>query len=87
MKLSTGDTVVVTIDFTMKLEEYTRSRESSRDHYGKRGMVIHGALIKYRKVDGSYFKRVYYTSPGFDGVQDAKAALALVDVIVSNIKK
>ena len=44
-KESTGGTLVITMDYVMKYEE-TRARESSREHYGKRGILFHGALAK-----------------------------------------
>lgn len=37
--------------------------------------------------DGSTFKRVYFTSPEGDGTQDAKAALANLDVVLLAIKQ
>ena len=84
--MSSGNTAVMIIDYMMKYEE-TRARESSREHYGKRGIVVHGAMIKYTKEDGSLFKRVYYTAPEGDGTQDAKATLAYLDVILHTIRK
>jgi hypothetical protein len=86
MSQSKGKTVVLTLDYMMKLEEQ-RARESSREHYGKRGIVVHGALVKYMNSDGSYFKRVYMMSPEGDGTQDAKAALANLDVLCYAIKE
>ena len=47
--------MVVTMDYMMKYEEQ-RARESSREHYGKGGIVVHGALVKYKQEDGSIFK-------------------------------
>lgn len=85
-KRSKGDTVVIIIDYMMKFEEY-RQRESSRDHYGKRGLVVHGALIKYKSMEGSIHKRIYYTVPEGDGTQDTKAALANVDILCGVIKE
>ena len=70
----------------MKFEE-CRRRESTRDHYGKRRLVVHGGLIKYERNDSSVVKRIYYTVPEGDGTQDSKAALCNVDVLCSAIKE
>ena len=77
---SKGKNVVITIDYMMKYEE-TRARESSREHYGKRGIIVHGALLKYQLANGSAFKRIYVMSPEGDGAQDSKSALVNVDGI------
>ena len=50
------DTVTIIIDYMMKWEE-ERARESTREHYGKRGIVVHGSLLKYEKTDGTAFKK------------------------------
>ena len=39
------ETVIVTMDYMMKYEE-SRARESSGQHYGKRGQVVHGAMVE-----------------------------------------
>ena len=85
MGLLKGDTVTIIIDYMMKWEE-ERARESTREHYGKRGIVVHGSLLKYEKTDGTAYKKVYLTVPEGDGTQDAKAALASVDVICKAVK-
>ena len=82
---SQGDTIVLIMDYMMKFEEF-RQRESSRDHYGKRGLVVHGGLVKYKLTDGKEIKRIYYTVPEGDGTQDSKAALATLDVLCRAIK-
>jgi len=41
---ASGGVAVVTIDYMMKYEE-ARAREASREHYGKRGLVVHGAMV------------------------------------------
>ena len=82
---SKGDIAVITMDYMMKWEE-ERARESSREHYGKRGIVVHGTLLKYQLEDESEYKRVYLTVPEGDGTQDAKAALCNVDVICKAVK-
>ena len=46
MDQSVGDVAVAHIDFMMKYEK-SRARESTREHYGKRGMYFHGGLVKY----------------------------------------
>ena len=79
MNQSAGGTLVITMDCTMKHEE-TRAIESFRDHYGKRGIVIHGTLAKYKNNDNSLIKRVCCMSLEGDGTQDAKAALFNLDV-------
>ena len=70
----------------MKWEEQ-RARESSREHYGKRGISVHGGLIKYKLQNGSIFKRVCLTTPEGDATQDAKASLAMIDVICKNYNR
>ena len=56
---------IVTIDYMMKYEE-TRAREAGREHYGKRGLVVHGAMVTYKKDDGSVVKRICITVPEGD---------------------
>ena len=58
--------MVVTLDYMMKFGE-ERARESQREHYVKMGIVIHGSLIKYKRSDGSIFKRVCIKVPEGDG--------------------
>ena len=70
----------------MKYEE-SRAREASREHYGKRGLVVHGAMVTYRKDDNSVAKRISITAPEGDGTQDAPAALAMLDVICLKVIK
>ena len=77
---STGDTITVIIDYMMKWEEQ-RACESSRDHYGKRGVPAHGGLIKYKLPNGRIFKRVCMTTPEGDATKYAKAALSMIDLI------
>ena len=62
-------------------------RELSIEHYGKRGIVVHGSLVKYKRNDGSIFKRVCMLVPEGNGTQDAKSAPANVDVLVQIIKE
>ena len=44
------------MDYMMKYEE-TRARESSRENYDKKGIVVHGALSKYKDNNSILFKR------------------------------
>jgi hypothetical protein len=45
-----SDEALILIDFKMKLEpQYFRER--TVDHYGKRGMSWHGAMIQYFDID------------------------------------
>ena len=81
-----GGVAVVTIDYMMKYEE-SRAREASREHYGKRGLVVHGAMVTYKKGDGSIAKRICITVPEGDGTQDAPSALAMLDVICLKVIK
>ena len=83
--MSKGDVAVITMDYMMKWEE-ERARESSREHYGRRGIVVHGCLLKYKMDDELMYKRVYLTVPEGDGTQDAKAALCSLDVICKAVK-
>ena len=77
---SEGDTLTIIMDYMMKWEEQ-RARESSREHYGKRGISVHGTLIKYKLPDGKIFKRVYLTTPEGDSTQDSKSVLVTTDII------
>lgn len=81
-----GVVAIVTIDYMMKYGE-TRAREAGREHYGKRGLVVHGAMVTYKKDDGSVVKRICITAPEGDGTQYAAAALAMVDVICLKVIK
>ena len=50
MKKSAGSALVITMDYTMNHED-ARARKSSREHHGKRGIVVHGALAKCKNND------------------------------------
>ena len=69
----------------MKWEE-KKARESTRKHYGKRGIVVHGSLLKYILNDESTYKRVYLIVSEGNGAQDAKTALTSVNVICKSMK-
>ena len=56
LALSKGDTSTIIIDYMMKWKE-ERARESTREHYGKRGVVVHGSLLKYAMSDGSAYRK------------------------------
>ena len=84
--MSKGDTIVITIDFMMKFEE-KRARESSREHYSKRGLSVHGAMIKYILNTEEVVKRLFFSVPEGDSAQDMKSALAHIDVIMNAIRK
>ena len=86
IKQSAGGTLVINMDYMMKHYE-TRDRESSREHYGKRVIVVYGALAKYKHNDNFLFKRARFMSPERDGTQDAKAALANLDIICKCVKQ
>ena len=45
----------------MKFEE-KRARESTREYYRKRGIIIHRSLEKYKLNGETNFKHIYYTS-------------------------
>ena len=47
---SSTATAIVTMDFKMKFEE-TSSRETTKEHFAKRGMSWHGCLITFYKSD------------------------------------
>ena len=70
----------------MKHEE-TRDRESSRQHYGKRGIVVNSALAKYKDNNNVLFKREFCMPSEGDGAQDAKAALANLHVACKCVKQ
>ena len=58
----------------IKFEEF-RMRESSRDHFGKRGLVVHGRLLRHKKIDRSEVKRACFTTPEGEGNQHYKTTL------------
>ena len=66
MQESAHGTLAITMDYMMKHEE-TRDRESSREHCGKRGIVVHSALDKHKDNNNVLFKRALYMSPEGDG--------------------
>ena len=86
MKQYTGGTLVITMDYMMKYEE-TYARDSSHEHHGKRGIVIHRDLAKCKNNDNDLFKRVYCMSLEGDGSQDAKSALAKLDIMCKCTKQ
>lgn len=59
----------------MKWEE-ERAHESSRKHYGKRGISVH-MILHYRNIS----KRVCLTTPESDATKDEKSTLDMTDVI------
>ena len=82
---SRGKTAVIIMDYMMKYEE-TRACESSCEHYSKRGIAVHGTLLKYVCEDGSKLKRIYVASPEEGGSQDEKVALVNLDIVSMALK-
>jgi len=83
---STVRRVLVVIDFMMKYEE-KHHRESTREHFGKRGKSVHGAAVFFFAADGVVFLRYYHTAMEGDSKQDVPATLSIIEVICYNIKK
>lgn len=83
---SKGDTVVLTVDFIMKFEE-NRAHESTREHYGKRGLSVHGGMIKYISDNNKVIKQLYFIVLEGDRTQDVKSALAHINIIVKSIRE
>ena len=86
MKESADGTLAITMDYMMKYEE-TLTRESSREHYGKRGVVVHGALDTCKCNNNVLHEREFHMSPEGDGDQDAKSTIANLDATCQCIKQ
>lgn len=88
-----SDEALVVIDFKMKLEPLY-FREKTVDHYGKRGMSWHGALVQHfvvhddREEDGVVDQRLYFDhiSQG-DTKQDREAVISMIEAILMRIKR
>ena len=86
MKESTCGTLVINMDYMMNHEE-TQDRESSREYYGKRVIVLHGTLSKHKYNNNILFKRVFYMSPEGCVTQDVKSTLANLDTMRKCVKQ
>jgi hypothetical protein len=83
---ATNVRVHIVIDWMLKFEEL-RYRESTREHYGKRGMSVHGAALMYFQSDGTVLLLYYHMAVEGDSKQDAAGSLSVVEGIFSNMKK
>ena len=82
-----GNVALLIIDYMMKYEE-SRFREGSREHYGKRGINVHGAMVEFKDDDtGEEVKRTFMQVPQSDATQDVAAALANFDWICKCIRE
>lgn len=86
-----SDECVITLDFKMKLEPMY-FREKTVDHYGKRGMSWHGALVQYFVYDESDTsvteERLYYDhiSTG-DTKQDRESTISMIEAVLLRLSK
>lgn len=87
------DEALVTLDFKMKLEPLY-FREKTVDHYGKRGISWHGALVQYFEYDESgphpeavdqkmYFDHISKE----DTKQDRECVISLVEAVLIRLRK
>ena len=77
--MSEGDTIVLIIDYMMKFEDF-RIRKSSRDHFGKIGLVPHGRLLRNKKMDGSKAKKECFVVLEGYRIQYSKAESRNLDI-------
>jgi hypothetical protein len=73
---------IMLADYKMKIEPSQR-RESTVEHYGKRGISYHGICVYYmhRRADGSYEPTIRYIDTVVEGdaAQDIGAALSIIE--------
>ena len=77
----------IIIDFKMKYEPQS-SRESTQEHFGKRGIGWHGVLIIIFKMENGVPKRhnIYIDQIMMDGTkQDAISVIGLLDAALATI--
>ena len=92
------DTAIIVIDFKMKFEPM-KHREKTVEHFGKRGISWHGALIRYfvdapinavgpssgtyRREETMYVDNIC----GSDNSQDAMGVVSLLEAILTSVKR
>lgn len=83
----------VTIDYKMKLDPIYY-REKTVDHYGKRGMSLHGAMLQYNTIeetDGNLTPKLgkYYMGHVIDNEnkQDKLAIFSLLEAVIMGMKE
>ena len=90
-----SDKAIVLLDYKMKLEPIYY-REKTSDHYGKRGISWHGAMIYYfsyeRNIETGTWHTVentlYFDSlADVDSKQDKHAVLAMIEVVMLRIQR
>lgn len=84
-----SEIALIIIDFKMKLDPIYW-REKTVDHYGKRGMSWHGALIQYyTMVEGVPTLSKFYLDQicENDNKQDKFAVISLVEAILLELKR
>ena len=79
-KESAGGALVIAIDYATNHEE-AWARESSREHCGKRGIVVHGSLANCKDNNDNVFKRALCVPPEGDCTQDDNHALLSLDAM------
>lgn len=87
---------IVTLDFKMKLEPLYY-REKTVDHYGKRGISWHGALVHYFEFNddiqhsrspSATDTKIYYDHLSLDdSKQDRDSVLSLVEAVIIRLRK
>lgn len=84
---------VITIDYKMKLDPIYY-REKTVDHFGKRGMSWHGAMLQYytmEEMDGNRTPQLtkYYMDHVIDNgnKQDKLAVFSLLEAVIMGMKE
>ena len=86
-----SDECHIVIDFKMKFDALYY-RKKTVDHYGKRGISWHGALLHYFTYDDEYGEavgqRAYFDDISFsDNRQDSQAVVSILESLLVRIKE
>ena len=82
---------IVVLDYKMKFEAMY-FREKTIEHYGKRGISWHGAMLKYfafdKDANGPVQQIHYFDSISFgDNLQDSSAVISILECLLMRIRR
>ena len=76
---------IVLADYKMKIDP-SQHRETSTEHYAKRGISYHGVAVCYLNAEGEFTLRYFDTVVEGDARQDIGATLAIMEEVLRRIR-
>ena len=76
---------IVLADYKMKIDP-SQHRETSTEHYAKRGISYHGVCVCYLNAEGEFTLRYFDTVVEGDARQDIGATLAIMEEVLRRIR-